>query len=757
MKIWLNRASVPVGLCVFVALLAQVPLLHNPTFYFTDDSAAQFLPMWHRLGEQLLAGNWPPLLDNDAWMGGNLAAEALFGVWNPVNLANYLLVAGLDDLALAATVVKTEFLMLLALGVYLLCREYGAARWASAALAVALPFGGFTLYFQASTWVAGLMAFAWVPYVWWSARRTARGQLYAVWPFVFGALCVTNGNPYGVLGVCAVLLGLLLEFWLRKDRRAVYRVLLVGGCVAAVVPLVFLPLLGASTVGLRTGKELFNLGQLVPAVTDLLNLSMPSHLPSIRTFNPNAFRMTVPATYFAWFVLPLLAWLDFGVLRRRWRELTAAFVVAGGYLLLSLGPSNLWMFRWPLRHVESLFLALAVLTAVLLSAGLRTDRLRLRILATGGILLLSGYLAFAAWPKISLRHLFSLALLGGLTALVVLAARRGGRWTGRLSAAVLCGGTAIVLLLQTTWQPYNADVAGYKFPRSTEALHEQFAKRYRGTTVQIADRGLPGPNGENRDLLFGNMYAAAGVPTLTAYTGMGFKPLHKALCLTFYGGTCRRAYPALFQPTESGRSLADLLRVETIVVQRSLFTTPEVKAPPIPGAKIEPDPLAGLPEPAYPPVVYPGWRVEESNDAVTVLRRVQPLEWSEGRLSQVGAGVRIEADKIAGQRTELVRFSRSGPLESKAELTFARLNWPGYSATVNDQPVAVRNGPAGTVVVELPAGVRSGELRLHWDPPGFKIGIGSALAGLLAALALCVVQFRSRRRTAGDGRFGGFR
>ncbi|WHT19658.1 hypothetical protein N8J89_00755 [Crossiella sp. CA-258035] len=757
MKSWLNRAAVPLGLAAFVALLAQVPLLRNPNFYFTDDSAAQFLPMWHRLGEQLLAGNWPPLLDNDSWMGGNLAAEALFGVWNPVNLANYLLVAGLDDLALSAAVVKTEFLVLLALGVYLLCREYGAARWASAALAAALPFGGFTLYFQASTWVAGLMAFAWVPYVWWSARRSARGELYPLWPFIFGALCVTNGNPYGVLGVCAVLFGLLVEFWLRKDKPALRRVLLVGLCVAAVVPLVFLPLLGASAVGLRTGKELFNIGQLVPSLTDLLNLSLPSHLPGIRAFDPSAYRMTVPATYFAWFVLPLLAWLDFGVLKRRWRELAAVFTVAAGYLLLSLGPSNLWMFRWPLRHVESLFLALAVLTAVLLTAGLRTDRLRERVLATGGILLLSGYLAFSAWPKISARHLLSLALLAGLTALVVLAARSGGRWTGRLSAAVLCGGTAVVLVLQTGWQPANADVAAYRFPASTAQLHEQFAKRYRGTTVQIADRGLPGPNGENRDVLFGNMYAAAGVGTPTAYTGMGFKPLHKALCLTFYGGTCRKAYPALFQPTESGASLADLLRVETVVVQRSLFTTPEHKPAPVPGAKVEPDPLAGLPEPAYPPVVYPGWRVEESNDAVTVLRRVRSLDWPQGRLSQVSGGVRVISDEQRGQRTELVRFTRSEQSGGKAELTFARLNWPGYTATVNDQPVAVRNGPGGTVVVELPAGTRSGELRLHWDPPGYQIGIGSALAGLLAALALCVVRFRSRRRTAGDGRFGAFR
>ncbi|MFD1051185.1 LysR family transcriptional regulator, partial [Kibdelosporangium lantanae] len=57
-----------------------------------------------------------------------LAGEALFGLWNPVNLLDYLLVTQIDSLPTAATVVKTQFLVIAAVGVYLLSREYATHR-----------------------------------------------------------------------------------------------------------------------------------------------------------------------------------------------------------------------------------------------------------------------------------------------------------------------------------------------------------------------------------------------------------------------------------------------------------------------------------------------------------------------------------------------------------------------------------------------------------------------------------------------------
>jgi hypothetical protein len=676
----------PLVLCLLVALLAQIPVLRQGLFYLVDDSAAQFVPMWRRIGEQLLAGHFP-LLDVDSWSGGNLAGEALFGLWNPVNLLDYLLVTRIDDLPVAATVVKTQFLVIAALGVYLLAREYGSARWAAFSLAVALPFSGFILYFQASTWAGGLMTFAWVPFVWWSGRKAARQTIHPIWAFVFGALCVTAGNPYGMLAILVVYIGLLAEF-----RQ--WRVVLIGLSVLAVAPLVFLPLLGAASVGARNGLQFFNVGDLVPGINDLLTLSVPSQQPAIKGFVPGSMRLNVPATYFAWFAVPVLPWLDWGVLRRRGRELFAVFVVMGTYLVLCLGPSHIWMFRWPLRNIEGLLLGLSILLAVLMSAGLRTDHLRRRALITGGALLAGTYLAIASWPKISGRHMLGFVLLAVLTALLILAVRRGNsRW----QAAVLTGGTMIVLLLQTTWSPINTSVTTF-YP--TPTVHAA----YTGTVAQVGAVGdMPGP--PIRGVLFGNGYAAAGEPSLMAYSGIDYVKFTKALCQS-HRGTCREGYERLFAPVQGDLSIADLARVETIVVQRKLVDEPAPR---------------------------PGWHVESRNSDVTVLRKDKAIPFPRGRVSAWTPGVDVDDDTMDGARSERVRFHRGhGP----AQLTFARLNWPGYRAEVNGRKVPVREDQAGLLVVDLPDGVDRGELSLGWTPPGFLAGIVCAFLGLALAIAL---------------------
>ncbi|GAB3911396.1 hypothetical protein GCM10029964_117190 [Kibdelosporangium lantanae] len=682
-----RRWVVPLGLALLVAVLAQIPALRHGLFYMVDDSAAQFVPMWRRIGEQLLHGTLP-LLDVDSWAGGNLAGEALFGLWNPVNLLDYLLVTQIDSLPTAATVVKTQFLVIAAVGVYLLSREYGAARWAAFSLGLALPFSGFILYFQAETWAGGLMTFAWVPYVWWAGRRAARRVAHPVWAFLFGALCVTAGNPYGVLAILVIYAGLIAEF-----RQ--WRVALIGLSVLAVAPLVFLPLVGASAVGARNGLQFFNNGELAPNIDDLLTLSVPSQMPGIRGFEAGSLRLKVPGTYLTWFVVPVLAWLDWGLVRRRKRELRAVFVVIGTYLVFCLAPSHIWMFRWPLRNIENLYLGISVLLAVLMSAGLRTDHMRRRVTVTAGGILAGTYLSVASWPKISARHMLGMVLVAGLTALLIWAARRGkSRW----QAAVLASGTVVVLLLQTTWSPVNASVTTF-YP--TPTVHSP----YTGTVAQVGAVG-DGPTGQPiRGVLFGNGYAAAGVPSLMAYTGIDYVKFTKALCQT-HRGTCKEGYEKLFEPVQDGLSIADLAKVQTVVVQRRLLDEPAAR---------------------------PGWHQVHRDDDVTVFARDTPVPFPQGRVSAWSPGLQVDQDTMDGARSERVRFHRPhGP----AQLTFARLDWPGYQARVNGHRVPVKENAAGLLVVDLPDGAADGDLELGWTPPGFVAGWVCAFLGLALAIAL---------------------
>ncbi|GAA4867932.1 hypothetical protein [Saccharopolyspora cebuensis] len=707
----------PLIACALVAALAQLPLLRNPWIYFYDDAAIQILPVWHRLGELVLAGRWPPLLDVDGWMGGNFAVESLHGVWNPVYPLVWIGTALAPDLAVAGALVRTLGMVALALGVHLLCAEYGARRSVAAATAVAVPLAGSLYFLDTVLWPAALLACAWVPYVWWAARRMAHGRSSALWAFLLGGLGVAAGNPYGMLAISLVLVALVVESAVRARWRAVRDLVLLGAAVAAVVPLVYLPLLLSSSVTWRAadGSAIGDSGVMAPAPLDLLGSGLPHHVPDITGLGGAA--LAVPAVYTCWFAVPLLPWLDWGVLRRRWRELSGCAVVAAGFLALAIGPSELWMFRWPLRVLHYGFLALAVVLAVLLSGGLRTGRAPVRAVASVVLLLAACGATGALEPARLPRGAIAVLLVAGLTALALLAFRlRGTRWL----AAALQLGTAVVFAAQVTWFVGPPGTTTAHLPSSVAELRERFEDRYRGTTFQIAvPHWRPGDEpgaGVWRDLLPGSMYPVAGVRSINSYTGIGFQRFSDTFCFSYDGGACPDAYAALWrEPAGTGTPLADLLRLDTVVVQRELVPEPDVPA---------------------------GWSASERSDEVTVLHRDFRTRWPRGTLTHVD-GARIRS-AVAEGTSEVVEFAREG--RGPARLLFARLAWPGYRATTADGvELPVSAGPAGLLRVDLPPGQAAGEVRLTWAPPGSAFGAASAALGCALALGLAWAQRRRRR------------
>jgi hypothetical protein len=287
---------------------------------------------------------------------------------------------------------------------------------------------------------------------------------------------------------------------------------------------------------------------------------------------------------------------------------------------------------------------------------------------------------------------------------------------------VLHIGTASVLFLQVSWFPTNSDVAPYYFPTSVAQLKARFATRYTGTMFQIADVGLaqrPGPDAAWRDLLFGNMYRVTGVHSVSAYTGMGHDAFHKALCLTYRGGACPDVYGRLWQPTAGGGpSLADQMRLQTVVVQRALIDAPQ------------------------PP---PGWSVAQRTDAVTVLRRDATLPWPTGRLGWSSPGTTVTADSAPNDQTETVVVHANPAHPGPQRLAFARIDWPGYQADANGVAIPVISGPAGLLQVQLPDGF-SGTVHIHWSPPGLSTGLAATGLGLATIVLLSVIQIVRRRK-----------
>ena len=301
LKDWHIAVLVP----LITVALCFIPRLFSPTFFYWDDTMQSFLPVWRSLGAELLQGNLE-LMDPSGWVGGNYMAEVGYGIWNPLNLLNFMVVANINDLALASFLVVAEFMGILALGTFLLAKSYGANRWLAAAAGIAIPFSGFTLFYEAARWPGGLMAFAWVTLFWWSLRRAMHGNRNPFLPFVLGFLTMTAGNPYGAVGIIVVCAAVGIELLLVRKPRKLVSIFFLALAVGLTAVLVFFPLPLSAAVTARTSSIIANDMFLVPGIGDLTAMSMPNYRPPIKNFY--GFIESVPAAYLAWFILPLLPW-----------------------------------------------------------------------------------------------------------------------------------------------------------------------------------------------------------------------------------------------------------------------------------------------------------------------------------------------------------------------------------------------------------------------------------------------------------------
>ncbi len=711
----------PVVVVVATAAIGTIPKLASTWFYQRGDTAAQFAPTWYHLGQLTRDGVFPAWMDPSTWAGGNYAAEALFGIYDPLNIPVWLAMSSASDLMTTMFLIKLAFLVVLALGTYFLCVEYGAQRWAAAALAVALPFGGFTLFWDAASWASGLIAFAYTPWVWFVLRKVMRGTANPFWGFVLGALAVLQGNPYGVLALIVVGLGLVVEGLLDHDLPGVLKLVGAGLCAAAFLPLVYLPLLQTSGLTVRSlGALIGNNGKMQPTSGDLLQLSMPSSVPPIRAIVGS---MAVPATYLAWFVLPLLPWLRWRALAGRTRSLAGPLVVAVLYLGLTLAPSKLWMFRWPLRVSEYLFLAVAVLFAVVLSEGLATTWARRRLLASAALIALPAYLAWAQKPADLHRVVIGAVLVGVLTGLALLTFRLGAMRTVAL-ACVFIVGTGLAVAMQLAMFGENKSSRVWHVPSDVAALQSRFADRT-GTVLQFSDfqkeqqRGKPlGPLERRwKDYLPGSMYDVTGATAVNHYTGMGLVRFQRSLCMRYEGYTQPCGYRSIWQsPIPGLPPLVDLMKVDTIVVEPSM--------------------AEGVTVPS-------GWTRQPSSSDVIVYHRDQPSPYPGSRLSFVPTGTTVTSAGSDGVRHEHVEVSETG---AGGSLVFAMLGWPGWAATFDGTSVPVGRNAVGLLTVTLPPN-SSGRLELTYLPPGLRVGVGAAAAGLLGAVAL---GWFGRRRRGDD-------
>ena len=699
---------------VVVTLGALMPLLRNPNFYYWDDTAGVAVGVWQRIPAAILAGD-SPFLQLDMWRGGNLVAEAATGMWNPVMVALMFITHPIDDLAVAITICKIALFLIAAAGVYMLARSYGANQWMAALAGTVIPLTGWSLFIDGTAWINGTAITAFTPWAWWAIRKAYRSKFSVasiVAVIVFGYLLASVGNPYGMVTLAISFLAVAVEAAFNKHWRAIWWLVALGVALMLMSVVVYLPFLFTSSVGFRADSSTFNDEFLSVSLSNLLGMSMPTYKPYFTMFGLPY--VTTPALYLAWFFLPLLPWLRWRMSRQQFFAFAGLLTFGAFFLMFILGPSQIMMFRWPARLIPFLYLPLIVAFAVLASRGLHRNRVPLRASLSLVAVALGAWMAFSDMP-----HLWKWIALTSVMVIVLLAAFLRWGKTGPRAFAFLAGGMLVFLGAQLMIAPANDNVANYNLPHSRSAMVERFADRYQGVTVQIAD--VVGadfdrePDGAWQDLLIGNMYSVAGVESTTAYSGVGYNKLDAALCIQYNGSSCSLAWDALWEtPEGADESLADLLNARTVVVQQDFV---ETSAP-------------------------DGWTLAETTDHALVYTRDAPLAFPEGRISAASEGINIESDLMVDSINEdVVLGSGTG-----GTITFARLAWPGYSATLDGVALPVEAGPAGLLTVTVPDTTDGGTLELRFTPPGLSIGLISMALGLLGAALIVFLTARTRRR-----------
>lgn len=693
-----------------VVLLCLIPRAFNPTFFYWDDTMQSFLPVWRELGGEILNGNFE-LMDPQGWAGGNYIAEVGYGIWNPLNILNFVVVATMSDLPLASFYVMAQFMALLGLATFLLTRSYGANKFLAAAAGIAIPFSGFTLFYEAARWPGGLMAFAWTTLFWWSLRRALTENRSPLLPFFIGFLTMTAGNPYGALGVILVSAGMALELLLSRKRVQIVWLFFIALAVGLTAVLVFFPLPLSSEVTVRTESSIANDMFLVPGIGDLTALSAPNFRPAVTNFF--GIIDAVPSAYLAWFVLPLIPFLNFRALAGRTRQLSSLYVITGLYFLMTFAPSNVLLFRWPLRLIEYTYLGLLIMFMVALTAGLQTTYLRRRIVFSAAIVAFGFYRSWAVYPDAVQSQLVAAVLVAGLTVLALFLYRRAG-YPGL--AAAMAVGTAIVLAFQSYAFVTHNPVAGIGSPLDAEVL-EDSTESYRGNTLQVLSfDSLDSEAFVEGSLLYGNQILNAGVEeSLNRYSGISFVTYANELCMNYRGETCPQVYERLWQPASGSvpETLADALRLETLVVQRTVV---DIDDQPLPA----------------------GWDVVESDEYRVVLQRENPLPLP-GTVSWASSGIAVDSAEQDGD-AETVSVSA----DNDGELVFARLAWPGYEVSVDGVPQDLKQGPAGLITVDVPAG--SSQVALTFTPPGLTMGLAAMAAGWGLAIALAALHLIRKRK-----------
>ncbi|WP_254190380.1 hypothetical protein [Nocardia noduli] len=692
-------------------------LLADARHYYTDDTEAQYAPMWVHLGNEMREGRFPALVPWE-WMAGNYSLEEA-GLYNPPQLLAHFLAPSMDNLAVYATLVKLVFSIIAGLGVYRTCLAYGARAPWSALAGVAFPLSGWFLFFDQASWMTSHTATAWLVNAWASAVLYARGRGGPIPLFVFLYLTLTVQYAFPAvlagLMIAAVLAG---EYVHRREWPPIRRLILASGCAALAALIANLPGLLSSQVTWRGNAKIHNDPFLTVPWSESLNASLPSTTPAFTAWWGHV--QPLPMVYIAWFLIPALAFIDWRAVARSAREISGIAFFAAAVLMWTAGPGAIGPLRWPARVLPMLAVTLLVLVCVLLSRHGVFASSRRRAVAAATLIGVLFIRSVSAAPELVLRHLLAALTVAALGAAAVWLARHKGAAT----ACVL----AIVAMLPIAFGQVEASPStplSYNFPERRSTMTAAFPD-FDGRTLQLADRALLAPQDRSitdayGSLAIGNYAKNLGLEYVNGYTPIGHAAFAGLLCMAWDGSTCADGFRRAFATEPStGRTIVDLMKIDRVVLHRAQYPNARDHAAPE----------------GWQWVDYPGHE-----------RYIVVLERVDGLISTRN-GIIADTEGVLATATRHNSFTSNARVTSieGGRVVLSRLGWPGHRVTLNGDEIPYTTVAGTFIAVDLPAGTDNAELVLAWRPPGWELGIAGASGGLAGIGLLHWAFHRQRRR-----------
>jgi hypothetical protein len=695
---WRTLVLWPLAAVLVTGIGAASRLFWNPKFYFADDTQLGSFGQWWELGDRLMSGSIP-VLNPQAWQAGNYFAEGQWGLINPLTWVIALAARVSDDPALHAAVVKVAFLMVMALGVHLLARSFGAsAPWAALA-GVLAPLAGFTVYMDAPSWATGLFNAAVLPWVWWGLRRSVEGARSPLPYLITSYLLITFGYVFGVLILVLLLVETLVRAIVAKKRARIVRAVAASAWGALLTVVVYLPGVLTAPVTERAGLDILNTGFLNADLSDLAASASPTATATIGSWSGPV--SDAPLIYIAW-ILPLIP-LFLPMTKDAVRRCIPVLVLGAAMLLVIIGPSQIGPIRWPVRFMPYLVLAVVLVLAVAATRAYPSAVTRRKVVWAYGVLVLTTWLAFANTPP-EWRGIAATAAVQAVVIALIAWVARSRRDVGARARTGLAVGASILvslglILLQLRVFPATP-LPNFAVPDSVSRMAKTLSTAP-GDGIVVGDIYADGGAEASFDeRLMGNLWYLSPADVSSLYTVLPYSTFSADLCTDLRGSTCAGALETLLSTdAETGRRVADLMGISTIVAIKASF--PEMPEAPV------------------------GWSATDAGPYTWLLTRDDTAEPA-GGVTWTGDGTNVTVT-AQDETSVTVRVDEVG---ADGRVAFSRLDYPGYSVSGAQKVDPVRGW---LLTIDASHAQPGDEITVTFRPPGFGLMIA---AGALAVLIL---------------------